>query len=296
MLAGRNLGALAVIAMGCASACTLVYGPSSDGLTGGVTTSSSGSATSTSGTLPDGATASSSSSSSSSGGADGGGFVCPPAALLCADFESAASSPFPAKQGQTRFVASGHDSASSLEAVLQKGEASPSVSATFSPDKKAGTLSFWFRPEGPPPSDTINFRIAHALWGAGCDWELSWQVFLTKGGIFIGTDSYDVDVNPSCGPVAFGSKPLLAAAKLYDGNWHHVTVIMDATQKVRTTRTIIDAEPPVDMTADSGRTTLPVGLDIAIGVPCIQDGAGCFGWDGATYRVRFDDVSLTPSN
>jgi len=301
MQAGRTIRALAVIVTSLASACTVLFGPSNDELTGGTPSSS---ASSTSGTLPDGALAASSSTSSSSstsassssgGGGDGGRFTCPPDALLCTDFESEASNPFPTKEGRTSFVEGGHDSPTSLEAALQASEPSPSVSVTSRPDKKGGTLSFWFRPDGAPPSDSISFRIAHALWGAGCDWELSWTVYLTKAGIFISTDSYNASVNPSCGPIAFGSKPLLPAAKLYDGNWHRVTVTMDASQSVRTTRTTIDSEVAVDMTADSDRTTLPASVDIALGVPCIQEGGGCFGWDGPTYRVRFDDVSFTPA-
>lgn len=222
--------------------------------------------------------------------------MCPAAALACEDFESGAPE-FQRKEGTIEVVAGGHDSAKGLEAVLLKNQPSPHLATALVSPQHVASLSFWFKPDGVPPHDSITFRIASGLWGAPCDWELSWQVYLKKDGLYTNTDAYDANVQPSCGPVDFKNGRLLPAAKVYDGNWHHVTVTMDASKKVRTTTTQVDSEPPLTSSVESAQTSLPTDIEFALGIPCIQEGGGCFGWEGATYRVRFDDfvvVLATP--
>lgn len=279
------------------TACSLIYGPTDAEFSSGKPDG---------GRLPDGApVTSSSSSSSSSGGAmqsdsgfDGavvGPFSCPPKALLCDDFEDPATNPF-TSDGDIQTVNGGFNSAHALAATLQKNKDQPQVNAQFNPTTATGTFDFWFKLDSGAPDPDDHFRLGSVLWGDGCDWQLSTSAFLTAEGLTFDISSYDVNKIPAsqCGPVKFGSiNPIIPASDVVDGNWHHITIVTDARTSHVTVASTLDQLPVFNQSFDLDRTDPPTTVNVAIGVPCVQTTGGCFGWDGADWRVLYDDVTFT---
>jgi hypothetical protein len=274
------------------SACTLLYGPSDSEFANGTVTGPDGSSSSAGGEVgPDGAPLSS--GGTRDGGADSSGtvpFVCPNQALVCEDFEGTTNAAF-SPMGPTTVVAGGHASAHALEATAGNND-NGYLKATFDNASKA-TLSFWFRAPKAPDDPDIHFRVADLLFGDGCDWPLSWQVWLGIDGLHEGTDSYNQAVNPSCGPIKFDSQIVMTANQIYDGNWHHVVGVTDASATVRTSSVTVDDQKPVTDSADSGRNIVPKNLQLDIGISCTQTTAGCFAWDGTPFEIDVDQITLT---
>jgi hypothetical protein len=116
------------------------------------------------------------------------------------------------------------------------------------------------------------------------------------GGLTLSASSYDAVTNPSCGPVADDSRTLLLPAELFVPRWHHVVMTMDVSQQTRHIDAMIDDVAVMPLQVKSIRTTVPASVALAVGVPCVSAGLGCFGWDNAAnYELMFDDVVLAPA-
>ncbi len=285
------------------ASCSLLYNPSSDELSGG---QSSGS---------DAASSSTSSSTSSSGGdgssADGSGgptdasdapFVCPPNALVCDDFEYDALGAGPARSlgdpvGLVSISkAQAHSPSRSLSALLRGGKPSPLIAKSLTNVPSRITLSFWLYAPTPPPDANITFRVADLLWGAACDWEFAWQLDINAQGLRTSFNTYNAAEKPTCGPVDFGSRPLITATQLFVPAWHHITVTNDVGQQpIKKTSTAVDGVPAASDTVKATKTSIPTDLRVSVGIPCIQTTGGCFDWDGADFTVFIDDVTIVPT-
>ena len=233
-------------------------------------------------------------------GADGDAavpaFVCPPGALLCDDFERPSLlGPFSKAYGAPSISsAQAHSPSRSLSAVLSMNQASPQLEATLSGVSKM-SLSFWFLVESPPPPDGYNVRIAHLLSGPACDWDSTWQLSLTRNGLYTYVGTYDADANASCGPVEFDGEVVHPPAATFDAKWHHVFVDLDVSSQTRRATVRVDDLAPVVHAMPSKRTGPVTSTLLGIGVPCVQKNAGCFDWDQPTdYGVFIDDVTVTP--
>jgi len=235
--------------------------------------------------------------SASDGEAGPSSLTCPANALVCDDFErDTVKGTFTAQNGMVALsTARAHSPTRSLSAIVSKGKPSPYLDASLTLPPKA-TLSFWFYAPTAPPSPDVNFRVAHFLWGEGCDWELSWTLFMNASeGLRMDSSVYDVAVNPSCGPIRSDGHILLNPAQTYAPTWHHVVVTMDVSQTKRRIEATIDGNTAPLSEVTSIRSTVPPNAHLAVGIPCINQNSGCFDWDGADYEVLIDDVTVVPT-
>jgi hypothetical protein len=278
----------------------VLYGPSIDEFaSGAATTSNDG------GSLLDqqnGSSSSSSASSSSSGGdasrlADGAPlpFSCPPNALICDDFERAnVGGVFLKSNGPvTISAAQSHSPSRSLSAIVKNQTPMPYVESTIQGGPARVTASFWFYAAAAPPA--YRARIAHLWYGPGCDWDLTWQLALDNEGVKMSTETYNDDVNPSCGPVDGKGHNPLSQTQVYVPRWHHVTLKVDVTKQLRHVETQIDDLPPIIDDISSARSSVPTQLTLGVGILCVQTSGGCFEWDRADYPIFIDDVILAPT-
>jgi hypothetical protein len=271
--------------------CTLLYWPSSGELVG------EGDAG-----LPDAADASVGPSADAttpdSGEAGTSALQCPPNAILCDDFErDTGMGPFQKAQGAVASSrARAHSPTRSLSATVTQGRDAPIVESILTMPPKV-TVSFWFYAASPPSRGDRDLRIAQVLWGNDCDWDLSLTVFLRTGeGLRYEAAVYDVAQNASCGPVVNSVRLLLSPGDTFVPKWHHITFTMDVSSKTRRTNATADEILLPSNDVISKRTTVPGSARVTVGVPCVNDGAGCFGWDGSDYEVLIDDVTVVPTD
>ncbi|MBX3203886.1 MAG: hypothetical protein KF764_02395 [Labilithrix sp.] len=222
-------------------------------------------------------------------------FTCPADALLCDDFErDDVLGSFERMGGNvTITTAQAHSGTRSLSAVLKRDVESPFLEKNLRPPPRI-TLSLWFYAASAPTPD-YTIRLAHLLWGRACDWDFTWQLSLTRGGLRADVGTYDDDTNPGCGPVDFDSVTVLDAAATFVPKWHHVVVTNDVSVRPRRATIQVDDGPVSVLEMTSRRTRSPSSLGVAVGAPCVQTTGGCFGWDHADYGVFIDDVSIVPT-
>lgn len=209
--------------------------------------------------------------------------TCAPNALMCDDFErSTVKGAFTVQSGSVSISSTrSHSPTRSLSAIARMNTSSPYLDAAL---------------RLPPPSRDVNFRIAHLLWGKGCDWELSWTLYMNASeGLRMDGSFYDEAVSPSCGPVGSDGKLLLSPAEIYVPVWHHLIATMDVSGKTRRVRTSIDGKVVPEIQVTSNRSTVPTDTHLAVGIPCVNQNSGCFDWNGSDYEVLIDDVTVVPA-
>lgn len=225
-------------------------------------------------------------------------FTCPPGALVCADFEGPdVRGAFtnvvgtPARGGDPV-----HSGSGALHASVVTGQDSSGVTSAFEGPPPKVTLDLWFHVTAPPTNPLYRMRLTHLLFGPGCDWDVSTEVWVGGDALYLGIDTYDKDRNPSCGPVKMSVFSLLPASRLFQPVWHHLVLSVDNTVAERKVRARIDDETETGTSIVSKRDGRPSQLSFGVGVLCIQTDGGCFSYDSSgAYDIRVDDVTLVPT-
>jgi len=272
--------------------CTLLV--SADGLSGGDRPVDAGSSADVDAALDGHADATVGADAEPADDAQAPVLVCPQGALLCDDFErSSALGAFSNAKGEVTISSShAHSPSRSLSAIVSQGQPAPTLETTVSGPRVR--LSFWFLAPS-APSVAYIIRLAHLLSGPVCDWDFTWQLSLTQSGLTTDIGTYDSAVNPTCGPVDLASRALLTSAETFDSKWHHVVVDHDVSAQTRRSTIRVDDGPSLVDTLTSKRPGPVDSVLFGIGIPCVQNGGGCFDWDQAgDYGVFIDDITVTP--
>lgn len=215
--------------------------------------------------------------------------------LLCEDFEhDSLLGGFDKASGDVTIssVAS-RSSTRSLKATLISRTSNASLEKNFTRVPSTVTLSLWLQADK-APTPGYNMRVASALWGADCDWELAMALFISSdSGLSLEVATYDA-TSGNCGPVDQKERTLLTPSELFVAGFHHIVVSMDVSAKTRRVESSIDAESGgrsgLADEITSKQSSVPTDLQVAVGLPCVTTNSGCQAYGGSPFTVFIDDV------